>query len=540
MANLILKEGANPNYLATICQIGETHAIEGADKIQKVVINGYDMVISKEMKTGDIVVYFPIESAISEKYLSANNLYEISEYERNSNMKEVAAILAKAEGLIGSGKAKEGKSVKDEAKKMVGFFNKRGRVRILKLRGISSEGFVAGVDSLEKAYPSLVGTDWNSLIGTKFNYVDDEELCWKYIPPIKVVEPQTNGKQGFFKKRMKRLKRFDKLIPGTFVFHYDTKKLNECIDALSPQDIVTISVKVHGSSLILANIPIKKKLSLWAKIKKAFGRKVELTEYGNIYSSRHVIKNQYINPKANDQSFYESDIFGCVNRDFAQYLDNDMTVYGEVVGYLEGSATMIQKDHDYGAAVGEWKFMPYRITTLNEDGTKKEWNLGDVLGWTLRLKSEHPELEKKILPVDILYHGRLMDLYPDIPVDEHWHENLLARMKTDTDLLGMELKEPMCHLYEKEATAALEVLNAAIAENQPKKSIDKLRAEYEKWESMRAPREGVVIRIDDDPTAEAWKLKTEAHFHREAKLHDEGVVDMEEAEELMSEQQTEE
>jgi hypothetical protein len=246
MANLILKEGANPNYLATICQIGETHNIEGADKIQKVVINGYDMVISKEMKAGDIVVYFPIESAISEKYLSANNLYEISEYERNSNMKDVAAILAKAEGLIESGKVKEGKAVKDEAKKMVGFFNKRGRVRILKLRGISSEGFVAGVDSLEKAYPSLVGTDWNSLIGTKFNYVDDEELCWKYIPPIKVVEPQTNGKQGFFKKRMKRLKRFDKLIPGTFVFHYDTKKLNECIDALSPQDIVTISVKVHG------------------------------------------------------------------------------------------------------------------------------------------------------------------------------------------------------------------------------------------------------------------------------------------------------
>ena len=84
----ILKKDANPNYLATICKIGEVFPIEGADRLVKTVINGYDIVISKDYKPGDIVVYFPVESAISEKYLSANNLYERGEFELNSNAEE--------------------------------------------------------------------------------------------------------------------------------------------------------------------------------------------------------------------------------------------------------------------------------------------------------------------------------------------------------------------------------------------------------------------------------------------------------------------
>ena len=72
----VLNENSNPNYLATICKIDEVFPIEGADKLVKTVINGYDIVISKDHKPGDIVVYFPVESSICEKYLSANNLYE--------------------------------------------------------------------------------------------------------------------------------------------------------------------------------------------------------------------------------------------------------------------------------------------------------------------------------------------------------------------------------------------------------------------------------------------------------------------------------
>ena len=126
-------ESANSNYLAAICRIGEIHPIEGADRIVSTTVNGFTMIVSKEMKEGDIVVYFPVETAICEKYLSVNNLYEIGQFEKNSNVEEVKKILAESEALPDDDT--EGKlECMNKAKSMCGFFNKYGRVRILKLK----------------------------------------------------------------------------------------------------------------------------------------------------------------------------------------------------------------------------------------------------------------------------------------------------------------------------------------------------------------------------------------------------------------------
>ena len=211
-------------------------------------------------------------------------------------------------------------------------------------------------------------------------------------------------------------------------------------------------------------------------------------EYGNIYASRSVIKNQYINPNKHD--FYGGDPWGCVNRDFAPYLDKGMTVYGEIVGYVEGSQSMIQKNHDYGCRPGKWKFMPYRITMTDELGNKTEWDVAEVDKWTRDLVAAHPELEEKVLFLTIAYHGRFGDLYPDLDETQHWHENALARMKADKEHFLMEEDEPLC--------------------------------------KNKVPREGIVIRIDGDKFARAWKLKTARHYAKEAEQHDKGEVDTEE------------
>ena len=73
-----------------------------------------------------------------------------------------------------------------------------------------------------------------------------------------------------------------------------------------------------------------------------------------------------------------------------------------------------------------------------------------------------------------------------------------------------------------------EALEKAKAENQSKKVIAKLEKDYQKWEAKRAPREGFVIRVDNDPKAEAWKVKTNAHLNREAIQHDAEEIDIEE------------
>ena len=337
-----LTKDANPNYLATICKIGEVFPIEGADRLVKTVINGYDIVVSKDYKPGDIVIYFPVESSISPKYLSANNLYEISEFERNSNAEEVKAILIQAESLPESDT--EGKkTLLAEAKSKCGFFNKHGRVRILKLRGQYSQGFIAGVDSMIAYNASLADVDWDSMVGRQFNYVSDDEISKKYVPLIKKAAEVHGSKQSLWKKRMRKLRKFDRIIPGQFEFHYNTTMLAEHINELSPDDIVSITVKCHGTSFVGANILCNRKLSVYEKIKKFFGLKVQEQEYGNVYSSRSVIKNQYINPNA--ESFYGSDIWGCVNRDISPYISKGMTVYGEIVGYVEGTSKFIQEYH---------------------------------------------------------------------------------------------------------------------------------------------------------------------------------------------------
>lgn len=520
-------ENYSPNYLATMSKLGVMEKIEDSDHLMKTVVNGFTMIVSDDMHTGDIVVYFPVETAICEKYLSANNLYCIGEYERNANAVEVHNLLAASIKEAEAGKTEESKILGGKAKSMVGFFDKRGRVRIIKLRGVYSEGFIAGVSSLEKYNPDLIGTDWESLVGIRFNTIDEEAFCWKYIPVSRTRETSARTGQKGFRRRMKAIERFDRLIPGEFLLHYDTRMLNNEIDRFNPDDTVTITCKIHGTSGIFGNVLINRKLSFWEKVKKFFGTDVPTTEYGNVYSSRTVIKNRYINQGVT-LGFYETDIWGTVNGKISPYIENGMTVYGEIAGYIPGSEKMIQKNHDYGCKPGQWKFMPYRITRHDNDGTLMEYNVLDVLLWTRNLLDNHPELSPNIMPLCVLYHGKLRDLYPDLAVDENWNANLLERMKNDKEHFLMEELEPMCHLYEKEAENAKRLLDAAIEGNASKKEIKALTREYEKWQSMRAPREGIVIRKDDDPVAEAFKLKTAAHYNREAKQHDDGEVDIEE------------
>lgn len=88
-----------------------------------------------------------------------------------------------------------------------------------------------------------------------------------------------------------------------------------------------------------------------------------------------------------------------------------------------------------------------------------------------------------------LYHGTLADLYPEISTTDHWHENVLEAMKADKIHFGMEENEPYC--------------------------------------KNKVPREGVVIRIDNDKKAEAFKLKCLKFYEFEKKRVDKGEVDIE-------------
>ena len=491
-------------YCAQIVKIGELFPIEGSDFLVKTNIGGaYQVVVGKnDVKTGDIMVYCKLETAINKDFLSINNQFELSERHLNKNYEKV-------QKLIDEGK-------EDEAKKMVGYFNKYGRVRIVKLRGCASEGCLFTIDSLAKWNPNVLKYNFENcfkpnedgvVVPFEFDTIDGVLFVEAYVPPL----PQTRNSDGLTrneKKRKKKIEKLDRMVDGQFVFHFDTNQLNDNIWSFNPDTVVNVSVKFHGTSICTGKLLTKRYPyeNFFKKIFRNIKNNVNLflsyidhkkrepilpnfvIEYGEVTSSRGVIKNQYIN-KDVGEGYYKVDIWSEYGKLVYPFLSEGMTLYGEIVGYVTGSTSMIQKGYDYGCKVGENILMPYRITETDKDGNHKEWNVQDVYEWTVKLLEEHPELNGKIKPITILYHGRLGDLYPELDPSEHWNQELLKNLKEDKKRFGMELNEPMC--------------------------------------KNKCPREGIVIRIDDDVKPEAFKLKTEAFKFREAKQVDAGEVDTE-------------
>jgi hypothetical protein len=483
MKEQILKESdkIQHEYCCTVVKIGELKPIENSDFLATTLVNGIQIVVRKdETKEGDIMIYAANETQLNLEFLSCNNLFELSERQLNKNYEEV-------QNLLDNGKD-------DEAKRLVGFFNKRGRVKCIRLRQQPSFGFLFHKEALVNWKPELADLNLEDYLDKDFDYIGDDLFVKVYVPFVpedrrKAREPRERG-----------VKKVDHIIEGQFFKHYDTAQLNRNIGQIKPEDIVNLSVKVHGTSAIFANILCRDPKFLNTKVQwfnnlvnylhMCLPERWQITEekYDLIYSSRNEVKNKYIKvSRKRGISYGIDDLWGEYADILRPYIPEGMTVYGEIFGYCTGDSKLIQKDYDYGCEVGKNKFMPYRITT-KEDKIIREWNVDEVYDWTTKLLNENPELKEKIKPIEILYHGTLKDFYPGIQVDDSWNANVLKAMKVD-NRLGMEKNESLC-------------IN-------------------------RVPREGIVLRIDNDPMREAFKLKCVKFLEREKKLMDEGEVDTE-------------
>ena len=519
-------ENFKQEYSATIVKVGELKDIENSDNLKQVIVDGFSVVVNKDdVKEGDLMIYCKNETEINSRFLSVNNMYEIGERALNANYAEV-------EKLIEEGK-------QDEAKKRVGYFNKHGRVKMIKLRGCPSMGVMFRLEPFIKWDPTLesvnledyITYDENgNFIPFDFDTINDVLFIKAYVP--KTNQVRSGGGTG---KKKDKTKRFDRMIEGEFVFHYDTNQLNSNMWKFNPETVVDISVKVHGTSFVMGNILVKRPTMLnkirdffngikdrkIRNIERQIGRInmssgvsdisdanakkiVELekkatilanrkfnkfdTEYYDVYSSRTVIKNKYINKQVNS-GFYSVDVWGEYNELLKGKIPKNITIYAEIVGYLPGSTSMIQKGYDYGCEVGTNKLMIYRVSEKLEDGTHKEYEISEVIQFGNDLRNAYPSIYVRIMPFTLLYHGKLSDLYPEIDTQQHWNENILEAMKQDKEHFGMELDEPMC--------------------------------------KTKVPREGICVRIANDPAKECFKLKCLTFLGKEAKEIDKGNVDIE-------------
>ena len=505
-----MSKGGKSEYCVNVVKIGTLKPIEGSDFLAQTFIGDASVVVRKDqVKEGDFLFYASNECQLNEKFLSVNNLFEVGCYEKNANAEEVNKLSLKIKECEEKIKTQfvttedstelaeinaERDKYKAQIKSMCGFFKHNGRVRMIRLKKTPSMGYLFSLDEMVKYCPKAKSVNMEDYLNVDFDTVDGELFVKAYMPPIR--GRQNNVKNG--NKRDKKLKRFDRMIEVEFSFHYDTSQLGKNMWQFNPDDIVTISCKIHGTSVICANIKVKNPIHLpfyqrWYnnfvdnfECLKKYRITDFVEEYDNIYSSRSVIKNQFINENGNENGYYKFDIWNEANEILKPFITDGMTVYGEICGYADNSP--IQGGYDYGCKPGEFFIMPYRIVT-NKDGKKTEWEVVDVHDWTKNIITEHPELANKIRPIQILYYGTLSNLYPDVKLDEHWHENILLKMMNDKEHFGMEELEPLC--------------------------------------KNKCYREGIVIRKYKDPLVEAFKLKCKNFLMKEASLYDNGEVDIE-------------
>jgi len=340
-----LKKPKNENYAATVIEIKTLIPLAKCDNVQAAIIMGNQVIVGKDIRVGDKGLYFPLETQLSEPYLKHNNLYRKSELNIDPLQK--------------------------------GYFEENGRIRCVKFRGHKSEGLFMPITSLKMS--SML----NLNVGDTFDELEGVEICRKYI----IKKNNTPGLPG--SKQSKTTKKYvSKLVENQFRFHQDTSMLYKNLHRINPDDLISITYKLHGTSGISSYVLCKEYVSKREKIGLFFynlylnivtlGKRkgtIINTGYDYLFASRKVIKNEILNPNA--QHFYNENIWEIAHNEVKEHLQKGMTFYYEIVGYLPNGG-MIQKDYDYGCEPGTHKVFIYRITHTNVDGKVFEFSAKQV------------------------------------------------------------------------------------------------------------------------------------------------------------------
>ena len=437
----------NINYLASIVDIQSFRPHSNADRLKIATIYGNNVITGIAASEG-LFCYFPLESALSSDFLSYTNSFRDKELNRDKN---VASM-----------------------------FESHGRVRALRLRGEKSEGYMVPISVLEDFVKNFLGLKISSddfKVGTDFDTVGDHQICRKYIP--KGTRQQSNSS----KKTKGNVKKYQsKLVENQFRFHPSTEQLKRNSDKISPNDYIYITEKYHGTSFVVSNVLVKKILSFKDKIFQYFGAKIVDTEYGMLYSSRSVLKNQNMDKENNNDHFYDSDVWKIVADKIYPCLKKGYSVYGEIVGYTP-TGSMIQKDYDYGCQISNLDYLIYRMTYTNVDGDVFELSPNQLEDYCSRYGLKIPLVH---------YNGRAKELYPELCTDNSWNDNFLKLLEKD--------------YLEKDCI---------FCKSKP-----------------NIPAEGIIVRIDKPNTWEVYKLKSFRFLQKESDSLDAGILDMETSQNL--------
>lgn len=309
---------ANQNYAATVVEIKTIVPLAKCDFVVGTPILGFQAVVGKDTKVGDVGIVFPAEVQLSEEYCRQNNLFRDAE--------------------------------KNKDKSKTGYFENNRRVRAQKFRGHRSDCLFMPLESL--AYTRAKVQDLKP--GDTFDVLGKHEICKKYV--IK-----TKGPSRIDKNKKKTFKRVDaKFIPE----HFDTDNYWRNCSEIPDDTWVYVTQKVHGTSIRIAHTVVRRKLRWHERIAKLFGVRVQETEMDYVFGSRKVVKDAN-NPYQNH--FYETDIWTTYGKHLEGILPENFILYGELIGWTP-EYVPIQPNYTYQVPQGHAELFVYRVAMINGQG----------------------------------------------------------------------------------------------------------------------------------------------------------------------------
>jgi hypothetical protein len=334
----------------------------------------FDVITDLSYNEGDEVVYFPIDTCLSNHLASKLNCFKHSELNA------------------------------DKTKK--GYLEDNARIKAVKLRGQYSEGVVFKVSVLRDC-------------GFKVDFKEGEfvlqDLVSKYEPFVK--EPRAT-------KNQQKKTRATVIVEGQYPLHPNTPH-GFYSSKIGLPAIVT--EKLHGSQGSIGKPLVYRKLSWLEKIKKFFWLPVELYERKMIYASRKVIKGL---EDVKYNHYYKTDIWKealspWLAPEFFDKWPDGLIIYGEVVGVTSDGQKVqsykgIPYDYKnlidlaikdgYKTATPNLGFFAFRAIEVLEDGETIEYSWDGLVDICNNLGIPTvPILKKIVINAGIL--NRLRDNY---------------------------------------------------------------------------------------------------------------------------------
>ncbi|HEY1176399.1 MAG TPA: RNA ligase family protein [Phytomonospora sp.] len=311
----------NPNYVATVVRVepADLFTLDGLDNLRGYTKFGMQALVAKDTAPG-LYVLFSTEVQLAAEYAAANNLYR--------------------EATLNADQAK------------TGYLEQNRRVKAIKLRGHRSESLLMPLDSLSYL---LSARDFAKVTeGDVFDSINGHEVCRKYL----VKEPKPgSGQQA--KARVRRVD--DRVFPQ----HIDSENYFRNADKVPADAHVTVSQKLHGTSVRYGNVPALAEQTWWERLL----RRPRRTVHRFVVGSRRVVKSIDLSADEGKNHWYADGDLWTSYADRAKIADRiprDHIVYGELVGFTDSGAP-IQKDYTYAEEVGAQLYV-YRVAVVTADG----------------------------------------------------------------------------------------------------------------------------------------------------------------------------